>query len=75
MLRIYVKVFSRSGRNEVVEIAKNQFEVRVTALPVKGEANEAILKMLAKHFKVAKSLISIVGGKTAREKIIDIDNE
>lgn len=73
-MRIYVKVFPKSGRNEVVEIAKNQFEVRVTALPAKGEANKAVLKMLAKHFKIAKSLVLIVGGKTTREKIIDINN-
>ncbi len=72
-MRIYIKVFPKSGRNQVVEIAKKQFEVRTTALPAKGEANEAVIKLLSKHFKTAKSNIVIVGGKTAREKIVDID--
>ena len=73
-MRIYIKVFSKSGRNEVVEISKNQFEIRTTAVPTKGEANKAVIKMLAKYFKTAKSNITIVGGKTVREKIIDINN-
>lgn len=72
-MRIYVKVFTKSGRNEVVEISKKQFEIRTTAIPAKGEANEAVVKLLAKHFKTAKSNIKIVGGVTTREKIIDIN--
>lgn len=72
-MRIYIKVFPKSGRSEVVEISQKQFEIRTTALPAKGEANKAVVKLLAKYFKTAKSNIIIVGGKTAREKIIDID--
>lgn len=72
-MRIYIKVFTKSGRNEVVEISKKQFEIRTTAIPAKGEANEAVIKLLAKYFKTAKSNIEIVGGKTTREKIIDIN--
>ena len=73
MMRVYAKVFTKSGRNQVVEISKKQFEIRTTAIPAKGMDNEASIKLLAKHFSTAKSNITIVGGKTAREKIIDID--
>jgi uncharacterized protein len=71
-MRVYVKVFTKSGRNDIVEVSEKQFEVRTTAIPAKGEANEAVIKLLAKYFKTAKSNIEIVGGKTTREKIIDI---
>lgn len=73
-MRVYLKVFTKSGRNEIKEIANRQFEVRTTAIPAKGMANEVIIKLLAKHFNTAKSNIRIVAGKTAREKIIDIDS-
>ncbi len=72
-MRIYIKVFPKSGRNEVVEIAKNQFTVRTTVVPEKGKANKEVIKMLAKYFGTAKSNIEIVGGKTVREKIVDIN--
>jgi uncharacterized protein YggU (UPF0235/DUF167 family) len=42
-------------------------------VPEKGRANEAVIKLLAKYFKVSKNKIEIVGGKTARTKIVDIE--
>jgi uncharacterized protein len=46
--------------------------VKVTAVPEKGKANEAVVKLLANYFGVSKSSISIIGGKSTRVKIIDI---
>jgi uncharacterized protein (TIGR00251 family) len=71
-MRIYVKVTPRSSKNEVVKIADGEYKVRLTAVPVEGAANEALVKLLAEHFAVAKSNIKIVGGKSARRKIIEI---
>lgn len=71
-MRIYAKVIPRSSRNEVMEIAKNEYKIKVTAPPVDGEANQAVIKILAKHFGVSKNSIEIVGGKSAKVKIIDI---
>lgn len=74
-MRIYAKVVARSSRNQVQEIGKNEYRIKVTAPPVGGEANEMVIKVLAKHFGVAKSLVKIVGGKSAKVKIIDIDSD
>jgi uncharacterized protein (TIGR00251 family) len=71
-MRIYVKVIPRAGKNEVVKISEEQYKVKVTAAPEKGKANEAVVKLLAEYFNVPKSLINIVGGRTARTKIINI---
>ena len=71
-MRIYVKVKPNSGKNEVREISPGELEVCVAAVPEKGKANEAMIKLLAKHFAVSKSQVSIVGGKTARKKMVDI---
>ncbi len=71
-MRIYLKVIPKSSQNKIEQIAENEYKAWVTVVPEKGKANQAVIKLLAKYFKVAKSQIEIVGGKTVRTKIIDI---
>lgn len=71
-MRIYIKVTPRSSKNEVVKITEGEYKVRLTAPPVDGAANEMLIRVLSDYFKVAKSNITIVGGKSARIKIVDI---
>lgn len=67
-----MKVTPRAGKNEVIKISDGEYKVKVTAVPEKGKANEAVIDLLADYFGVAKSCICIVGGKSTRMKIIDI---
>ena len=39
---------------------------------VEGKANTALVELLAKHFGVSKSRVTIVRGHTSRHKIVDI---
>jgi uncharacterized protein (TIGR00251 family) len=71
-MRIYINVQPRSSKNEVKKISEGTYKVRLTAAPVDGKANEMLIKVLADHFKVAKSCIVIAGGKTAKTKMVDI---
>ncbi|OGI25475.1 MAG: hypothetical protein A3J76_03735 [Candidatus Moranbacteria bacterium RBG_13_45_13] len=71
-MRIYVKATPRSSRNEVVKISEEEYKVRVTAPPERGKANVAVIELLSKYFRVPKSVVNIVAGKTAKTKIIDI---
>jgi len=71
-MRIYVKVIPRSSKNEVIRISEGEYKVKLTAPPVEGEANKMLVKILADFFDVAKSSISIIGGKSARTKLIQI---
>jgi len=73
-MRIYVKVTPRSSKNEVTKISEGEYKVKLTAPPVEGKANEALVKILADYFDVPKSLIEIVGGKSAKTKIVDISD-
>ena len=72
-MRVYIKVSPRSSKNEVVKISEGEYKVKLTAAPVDGQANAMLVEILAKHFKVAKSCITIVGGKTAKTKMVDIN--
>ena len=71
-MRIYVRVSSRSSKNEIVKVSKGEYKVKLTAPPVGGEANKMLIKVLAEYFDVSKSSVQIVGGKSARIKIVDI---
>ena len=72
-MRIYARVTPRAGKNEITKISDAEYKVKVAAPPEKGKANEAVINLLADYFNVPKSLIKIIGGKTARTKIIDIE--
>ena len=71
-MRIYAKVLPRSSRNKIEKISEEEYKVWITAPPVDGKANEALVELLAGYFNVAKSNIMIVGGKTSKTKIVDI---
>lgn len=48
-------------------------KVRVRARPVEGEANAALLKLLAKTLGVAKSAVSLDRGGQSRLKMIRVE--
>lgn len=68
---VSVKVIPRSSRNEVVD-RDGGLVVRVTASPVEGQANAAVIKLVAEYFDVAKSRVRIVRGLGSRQKTIAI---
>ena len=72
-MRINVKVIPRSSKNEITKISDGDYKVKITAPPVDGEANKMLIKLLADHFGVPKSSVEIVGGKSAKTKIVDIN--
>lgn len=71
-MRIYVKVSPRSSKNEVAKISEGEYKIKITAPPVDGAANTMLLKVLAEYLNVPISTLSIIGGKSARTKIIEI---
>lgn len=71
-MRIYVKASPRSSKNEVIKISDGEYKVKITAAPVDGEANDMLIRVLAKFFDVSRSRVNIVGGKSAKIKMIDI---
>ena len=73
IMRIYVRVIPRSSQNKITKISDNEYRIKLTAPPVNGEANKMLIKVLAKHFNVSKSSLKIIGGKSAKTKIIDIE--
>lgn len=72
-MELAVKVFTKAKQNVVKP--DNPIKVYTTAAPENGKANEEVRKLLAKHFDVPKSSITIVRGETSQHKIIQIHAE
>ena len=49
----------------------SELTVYLRAKPHDGEANVALIKLLAKHFKVPKTSIKILHGQKSRNKLIE----
>lgn len=66
-----VRVVPRAAR-ERVELDGQGLRVRLTAPPVEGAANEALITLLAGRLGVPKRSLTLVRGVTAREKQIAV---
>lgn len=70
-MKIGIKVIPRSSREEIVK-TDGGYLVRVKAQPKEGKANEAVIKLVAEHFGVARSEVRITSGLSGRNKIVEV---
>jgi uncharacterized protein (TIGR00251 family) len=68
-----VRVTPRASKNEIVDILSDgTVKVHLTAPPVEGKANEALLKFLAKVLDVPLKQLEVVAGASSRDKLISV---
>jgi uncharacterized protein (TIGR00251 family) len=74
-----IRVIPGASRNEVAEILDDgTIRIRLTAPPVEGRANAALIDFLSKILDIPKSKIEIIAGHSRRDKlvsILDVDAE
>ena len=70
ILKVYLQ--PKSSRNEIMGPYRDGIKVKITAAPVEGKANEALIRFLAKELGVSPSCIEITRGQHSREKILKI---
>lgn len=67
--RFAVRLTPRGGRDAVTGVsAAGVLLVRVTAPPVDGAANEALVRLLARDLGVGRTAVVIESGATSRTK-------
>ena len=69
-----LRIQPRASKNEAIEQENGGIKIRLTAPPVDGAANEALVKFLADKLGKAKSQVEIVSGHTGRDKIVRIED-
>ncbi len=70
MIKLVIKVKPNSSKDEISIDDENNFAVKICAKPIDGEANEYLIKYLAKEFGISPSLIQLDKGATSRMKRI-----
>ncbi len=67
-----VRVQPRASRNEVAGLQGDALKVRLTAPPVEGEANRALVAFLAEVCGVRRADVELLSGETSRDKRVRI---
>jgi uncharacterized protein (TIGR00251 family) len=71
-LILRVQVQPRASREEFAGLHGSSVKVRLTAPPVDGKANAALMAFLAKSFGVARREVTLLQGETGRNKLVRI---
>lgn len=75
---IRVKIIPQGSCNKVEKVGTNKdgdicLNARVTASPVDGKANQALIKLLADYYDIPKSMFQIKSGWSSRSKVIIVN--
>jgi len=76
-LRLRVRLTPKARHNAIEGLAPEadgsvMLKVAVTAVPEKGRANEALIGLLAKEWRIARSSITLESGATDRRKLLHL---
>jgi uncharacterized protein (TIGR00251 family) len=72
-VRFGVRLTPRAASNDIDGVVDSILRVRVTAPPVDGAANEALVRLLADRLGVPRRDVRIASGESSRQKIVAVD--
>ncbi len=67
-----VKVKPNSKQQLIQEESDGSLTIHLKSPPVEGKANQELIKLLSKQFKVPKSQILIKSGVSSRHKLVEL---
>lgn len=70
-LDLYIQ--PKASRDTICGLHGGELKLTITAPPIEGKANKAVITYLAKLFGVSKSCVSIVSGLQSRHKRCSIE--
>lgn len=71
-MRFDVRVVPRASRDAIVGEHDGALKIALTAPPVEGEANAALVALLAKELGVAKRDVVLLRGEASRSKRVEV---
>lgn len=71
-MKIFVKAKPAAKEEKVEKNDENNFVVSIKEPPVRGMANIAISRALAKHFGISVSQVNLISGFSSKQKIFEI---
>jgi uncharacterized protein YggU (UPF0235/DUF167 family) len=70
-----VRLIPRASRTAIAGVREGVLHVRVTAAPVNGAANRALLELLGKSLRVGPTTIRIESGATSSRKRLSVPSD
>src|ERR1700761_5630318 len=67
-----VKVHPRARKNAITGTVGDSLKLALTAPPVEGKANQAVVEFFADLFEIPRSSVTIASGETSRNKTVRI---
>lgn len=71
-LTLKVRVIPNAHKNSLVGMQDGVLVVRLTAPPVDGKANAALLEFLAEQLKLRKQQVQLRSGQKSRHKVVKV---
>jgi hypothetical protein len=68
-----VKVHPRARRNAITGTVADALKVALTAPPLEGRANQALIEFLAEFLNVPRSSVKIAAGQNSRRKLVCVN--
>lgn len=68
-----IKVIPRSKENKLVSFEGDLVKIKIHAIPEDNKANEMLIEYLSKVLKIKKDQVTILKGKTSRDKVVSIE--
>jgi hypothetical protein len=68
-----VKVVPAGSRTSIEGMYDNMLKVKLSAVPEKGKANEALIEFLAEKLGVKRKFVKIVSGLTSKVKQVAVE--
>lgn len=70
--RLRLRVIPGAVRSEIIGRHGDAWRVRVNASAERGRANAALLRLLAQRLDLPRSDITLVSGRTGRDKVVEL---
>lgn len=71
---LIIKISPNASKNEIIK-TNDGVKLKITAQPVEGKANKAVIEYLSKTFKIPKTYLEIIKGETSKEKTVLIKSK
>ncbi|HTL39742.1 MAG TPA: DUF167 family protein [Methylomirabilota bacterium] len=65
---------THSSQEKIEEIGLDEYKIWTPAIPADGQANQAVIEILADYFNTAPTNIKIKSGNKSTHKLIEINN-
>jgi uncharacterized protein len=72
VITVDVLVQPRASRAKIGPRHDGRIKIAVTAPPVDGEANAAVIELVARSLGIAKSAVEVIAGASSRRKTLRI---